>query len=61
MTGEKGSTMRKINFGKLSFSGDTISTREALRDVTPISWPQSVYDGTTKVIVSHRNGEKKEK
>lgn len=61
MTGEKDSSMRKLNFDKLSFSGDTISTREALHDVTPISWPQTVCNGTTKVIVSHRSGEKREK
>ena len=60
MTGEKGSSMRKVNFDKLSFSGDTISTREALRDVTPVDWPQSVYDGAVKVVVDHLHEKEKE-
>ena len=61
MTGEKDGNMRKLNFDKLSFSGDTLSTREALHDVTPIRWKQSVRDGTEKVTITHICSEEKEK
>lgn len=45
--------MSKINISKLKFREHSIiSTEEALKDVTPIDWPEDVLNGDKKVIIS---------
>lgn len=41
---------RKLDTGKLKFVG-TLSMEEALKDIEPFEWDDSVYDGSKKVII----------
>ena len=59
MMGSRDSRFRRLDFGKLTFSGRQLSTKEALKDVTPIKWPAEVCNGKKKIAVSA--AEKKEK
>ena len=44
---------RKLDMSKLKFrEHSTISTEEALKDVTPIKWSQEVLDGKKKVFIN---------
>ena len=44
---------KKLDMSKLKFSEHSIiSTEEALKDVTPIDWPEDVLNGDKKVIIS---------
>ena len=44
---------KKLNMSKLKFREHSImSTEEALKDVTPIDWPEDVLNGDKKVIIS---------
>lgn len=46
-------TYRKLDMSKLGQRNrKTVSTFDALKDVTPIQWKDSVYTGKEKVIVS---------
>ena len=46
---------RKINMSKLSNrKKKTISTAEALKDITPIQWSEDVLQGTSKVQIDKR-------
>lgn len=59
MMGSRDNGFRRLDFGKLTFSGHQLSTKEALKDVTPIKWPAEVCNGKKKIAVSA--AEKKEK
>lgn len=48
---------KKLDFSKLVFSNETISTEEALRDITPFPWNKDILDGKRKAIVK-RGGRK---
>ena len=41
---------RSLDFSKLTF-GNVISSKEALKDVTPISFSKEVLSGESKIIV----------
>lgn len=44
---------RRLDFSKLKHRmGNIISTEEALKDVTPIQWPEEVLTGKKKVIIT---------
>lgn len=44
---------KKLDMSKLKFREHSIiSTEEALKDVTPIDWPEDVLNGDKKVIIS---------
>lgn len=46
---------KKLNMTKLKFRKHrTISTYEALKDVTPIEWKDTVYTGEEKVIINRQ-------
>lgn len=45
------SEYRKLNFNKLKFGG-TLSMDEALKDVTPIDYPDEVLNGDKKVSIT---------
>ena len=44
---------RKLDFGKISFSGKTVSSEQALKEVIPMQWNQEVKNGTDKVSVCY--------
>ena len=41
----------KLNLTKIKNSGKTITTKEALKDVTPIKWHPSIINGEQKVEI----------
>ena len=43
---------RRLDFSKLKFSEKTISTEEALKDITPIQWSEDVLSGKKKVTIT---------
>lgn len=46
---------KKINMSQLSSRRHkTISTNEALKDITPIQWSKNVLNGTSKVQIDKR-------
>ena len=46
-------TYRKLNMSKLGQrTHKTVSTFDALKNVTPMQWKDSVYNGKEKVIVN---------
>lgn len=53
--------MKKLDFSKLVFSHDLLSTKESLQDVIPICWSKPVQDGAKKVRLSHPEEFKTEK
>lgn len=46
------SEYRRLDFSKLNFSNNIISTEEALKDVTPIQWPEDVLNGVKKINIT---------
>ena len=45
-------TYRKLNMSKLGQrTHKTVSTVDALKDVTPMEWKDTVYTGTEKVVI----------
>lgn len=50
--GRDDNSHRKLDTSKIVFSQKTVSSKEGLRDVTPIMWGDSVRSGATKVTVS---------
>jgi hypothetical protein len=48
--------MKKFDFNKVKEKlGISISSEEALKDVTPFKWSQDVLEGTKKITVSGVN------
>lgn len=51
-------TCRTLDLGKLRNRKHTVvSTKEALKDVTPIDWSNDVLSGKRKVTITKDNGE----
>ena len=46
---------KRLNFDKLIFSDDIISSKEALCDIEPIQWSDVVLNGCEKVIIKKTN------
>ena len=42
----------KNDFNQIIERGKIISTKESLRDITPIPWSEEVLEGDRKVVVS---------
>jgi hypothetical protein len=42
----------KLNFKKIIKNGKVISTKESLRDITPIPWNKDVLNGNKKVVIT---------
>lgn len=45
--------MKSIDFGKLTFAKESLSTAKSVKDVVPFQWPKEVYSGDSKVTVAH--------
>lgn len=43
----------RLDFSKLNFSEKIISTEEALKDITPIQWPEKVLSGEKQVTITN--------
>lgn len=43
---------KKISFDKLTFSKNTLTFEEALKNKTPISWTDDVISGKKQVIIT---------
>lgn len=44
---------RSVNFSKLTFAKEPLSTAKSIKDVVPVQWPKEVYSGTSKVTMTH--------
>lgn len=56
MTAEK--DYKKLDLEKVRKRvSKTVSTEEALKDITPINWSKDVLEGKVKVIISKQTGE----
>lgn len=49
-----GGKKRSVNFGKLSFAGEPLSTEKSMKDVIPVQWSKEVYSGNRKVTMTHQ-------
>lgn len=47
--------MKGLNIGKIIKDGNYIivSSKEALKDVTPMEWPEEVVNGQKKVVITN--------
>lgn len=45
---------KKLNISKLNRAHKTISTQEALKNVTPMKFIEDVYNGTKKVQIDNQ-------
>lgn len=48
----------KLDFNKLRFSEKTVTSKQALADVSRIPWSDQVMSGTKKVVISTLKTEK---
>lgn len=46
-------TVRKIDFKKLTFSKQPMTTAEAVKEVIPMRWPEEVCSGSRRVSMTH--------
>lgn len=47
------SEVRSIDFSKLTFAKEPLSTAKSLKDVVPIQWSEGVRNGKDKATVTH--------
>ena len=52
---------RRLDFSKLKFSENIISTEEALKDITPIQWSDEILSGRKKVTITKAEKDYKNK
>ena len=45
--------VRSVDFSKLAFAKEPLSTAKSIKDVVPVQWPKEVYSGTSKVTMTH--------
>lgn len=45
--------VRAINFSKLSFAKQPLTTAEAIKDVLPMQWTNEVRSGSAKITMTH--------
>lgn len=45
---------KRLNFSTLNFSDKEISSEEALKDVTPVTWAKEVLSGEREVIIKKK-------
>lgn len=50
---------KRLDFSKLNFNPNPISTEKSLRDVTPIKWSKEILSGERKVTF-HKKREKED-
>lgn len=53
MKAREGKITRAIDFSKLSFAKQPLTTAEAIKDVLPMKWPDEVRSGGAKVAMTH--------
>lgn len=45
--------VRSVDFSKLTFAKEPLSTAKSIKDVVPVQWPKKVYSGASKVTMTH--------
>ena len=45
--------VRSVDFSKLTFAKEPLSTAKSIKDVVPVQWPKEVYSGASKVTITH--------